>query len=145
VVAMVRHEVQRARIALKVQLGDDLPRVPADRIQLQQVVLNLLLNAIEATRDVGDRPRQVWVAARVDGGRHLRVEVRDTGIGFRPDARERVFETFYTTKHGGLGMGLSISRSIVEAHGGRMAASPHHPHGATFQFWLPLSGEETQA
>ena len=141
VVAMVRQELQRTHIALKTQLAEDLPAVPADRIQLQQVVLNLLLNAIEATREVQGRQRQIWIASRLDADRQVLVEVRDTGVGLGADARTRVFDTFYTTKQGGLGMGLSISRSIVEAHAGRMAAASNHPHGATFQFWLPLTDE----
>jgi signal transduction histidine kinase len=143
VIAMVRHELQRSGVALKTRLAEDLPLVPGDRVQLQQVVLNLILNAIEATREIEGPSRQVWVASRCESGDKVHVEVRDSGIGLAPDSRARVFEAFYTTKHSGLGMGLSISKSIVEAHGGRISAMPNSPHGAIFEFWLPLVPEDT--
>jgi C4-dicarboxylate-specific signal transduction histidine kinase len=143
VIAMVRHEVQRAGVSLRTRLAEELPAVPGDRVQLQQVVLNLILNAIEATREIEGRSRQVWVASRFERDKAVHVEVRDSGVGFAPDSQARVFETFYTTKPSGLGMGLSISRSIVEAHGGRISARPNSPHGAIFQFSLPLVSEDT--
>jgi signal transduction histidine kinase len=120
-----------------------LPAVPGDRVQLQQVVLNLMLNAIEATREIEGRTRQVWVTSGVEDGDKVHVRVRDSGVGLAPDSRARVFEAFYTTKHSGLGMGLSISKSIVEAHGGRISAMANSPHGAIVQFWLPLVSEDT--
>jgi signal transduction histidine kinase len=138
VMAMVRHELQRSGVSLKTRLADQLPTVPGDRVQLQQVVLNLMLNAIEATREIEGRSRQVSVASRFEAGKGVQVEVRDSGVGLTPDSRARVFEAFFTTKHSGLGMGLSICKSIVEAHGGRITAMPKAPHGAIFRFWLPL-------
>jgi PAS domain S-box-containing protein len=138
VIAMVRQELQRSGVSLKTRLAEALPVVPGDRVQLQQVVLNLVLNAIEATRDIEGRSRQVWVASRFEGGKHVHVEIRDSGVGLAGDSRARVFETFYTTKETGLGMGLSISKSIVEAHGGRISAKPNSPHGAIFEVSLPL-------
>lgn len=143
VIAMIRHELERSGVSLETRLAQELPAVPGDRVQLQQVVLNLILNAIEATREVEGRSRQVSVASRVEPSNAVHVEVRDSGIGLAPDSRARVFEAFYTTKQSGLGMGLSICRSIVEAHGGRISAMPNSPHGATFQFWLPLVSEDT--
>ena len=143
VMAMVRHELHRSGVSLKTRLAEELPAVPGDRVQLQQVVLNLILNAIEATREIEGRSRQVWVASRFERGKAVHVEVRDSGVGLAPDSQARVFETFYTTKPSGLGMGLSISRSIVEAHGGRISARPNSPHGAIFQFSLPLVSEDT--
>jgi signal transduction histidine kinase len=130
-------------VALETRLAEDLPLVPGDRVQLQQVVLNLILNAIEATREIEGPSRQVWVASRCENGDKVHVEVRDSGIGLAPDSQGRVFEAFYTTKQNGLGMGLSISKSIVEAHGGRISAMPNSPHGAIFEFWLPLVSEDT--
>ncbi|HUN94392.1 MAG TPA: PAS domain S-box protein [Burkholderiaceae bacterium] len=141
VITMIRHELHRAGVSLKVRL-DELPLIVADRVQLQQVVLNLLLNAIDATRGVEGRPRQVWVSSRREGDARVQVEVLDSGVGLAPGGRERLFEAFYTTKQTGLGMGLSISKSIVEAHGGSMAASANHPHGAIFRFELPLGSDE---
>jgi signal transduction histidine kinase len=108
-------------------------------VQLQQVVLNLILNAIEATREIEGRARQVLIASRVERGTDVHVEVRDSGVGLAPESRSRVFEAFYTTKQSGLGMGLSISRSIVEAHGGRISATANSPHGAILSFRLPLA------
>jgi signal transduction histidine kinase len=143
VIAMVRHELQRSGVSLKTRLAEELPAVPGDRVQLQQVVLNLILNAIEATREIEGRPRQVWVASRFEWDTAVHVEVRDSGVGFARDSQPRVFEAFYTTKPSGLGMGLSISRSIIEAHGGRISARPSAPHGAIFQFSLPLVSEDT--
>jgi signal transduction histidine kinase len=121
---------------VRTQLAEDLPRVRGDRVQLQQVLLNFIINAIEAMRDVGEEERELLVSSRnePDG---VSVEVRDTGPGFAPAALERVFEAFYTTKPSGLGLGLSICRSIIEAHNGRLWASATVPRGASFQFALP--------
>ncbi|MGZ9006118.1 MAG: ATP-binding protein, partial [Burkholderiales bacterium] len=109
-----------------------------DRVQLQQVLLNLILNAIEAMSAVNDRRRELTVISAQETG-HVVVEVRDSGIGFNQDGAERVFDAFYTTKPEGLGIGLSISRSIIEAHGGRLRAAPNQPHGAVFGFSLPVA------
>jgi C4-dicarboxylate-specific signal transduction histidine kinase len=137
VVALTRDELERAGIAHAVRLADNLPPVLGDRVLLQQVILNLILNAIDAMRGIEDRARVLRIESRLDPGREVRVEVRDTGRGLPSDAR--LFEAFYTTKAGGLGMGLSISRSIVESYGGRMHARPNEPEGAVFEFSLPTS------
>jgi hypothetical protein len=114
-------------VSLKTRLADELPAILGDRVQLQQVVLNLILNAIEGTREIEGRSRQVWIRSLFDGGKDVHVEVRDSGIGLTPDSRKRLFEAFYTTKKSGLGMGLSITKSIIEAHGGRISARPNSP------------------
>src|SRR5262249_2567724 len=140
VFVLVQPEVARHRIVLRTLLADDLPPVLGDRIQLQQVVLNLLSNAIEAMRDVADRQRKLVGNARrhgVDRDAGVLVSVQDEGVGFELANVDRLFEALYTTKPDGLGMGLSISRSIILAHGGRLWATPNAGHGATFQFVLP--------
>ena len=136
VIALTRTEAANNSVSVRTQLAEGLPRVQGDRVQLQQVLLNLIINAIEAMRDVGEEERELLISTRnePDG---VSVEVRDSGPGFAPAALERVFEAFYTTKPGGLGMGLSICRSIIEAHGGRLWASANLPRGASFQFALP--------
>jgi signal transduction histidine kinase len=115
--------------------------VAGDRVQLQQVLINLIMNAIEAMSGVRDRPRELTIVSGQDGPQAVRVEVRDSGTGLDPKGAERAFEAFYTTKAEGIGIGLSISRSIVEAHGGRLWASPNAPHGAVFRFSLPVTEE----
>ena len=136
VIALTRTEAANNSVSVRTQLAEGLPRVQGDRVQLQQVLLNLIINAIEAMRDVGEEERELLISTRnePDG---VSVEVRDSGPGFAPAALERVFEAFYTTKPGGLGLGLSICRSIIEAHNGRLWASPNVPRGASFQFALP--------
>jgi PAS domain S-box-containing protein len=136
VLGLVQPEVARHRILLRTSLADDLPPILGDRIQLQQVMLNLLTNAIEAMRDVADRSRELMVSA-VGAGTGVRVVVEDTGVGFERANVERLFQALYTTKPDGLGMGLSISRSIILSHGGRLWATPNASYGATFQFVLP--------
>jgi len=138
VVALSAGELQRARVVVRQELDDDLPTVPGDRVQLQQVVLNLLRNAADAMEDVDDRPRLVMVTTgRVDDG--VRLAVRDAGIGFGTDDPERLFQPFFTTKPEGMGMGLSVSRSIVERHRGQLRASANQGPGATFAFTLPTA------
>jgi PAS domain S-box-containing protein len=139
VLALTEHELRSQNIVLRTQLDRALPGVMGDRVQLQQVLLNLVLNAIDAMSDVHDRPRELTIVSRADGSNAVVVEVGDSGIGLDPDRVERVFEAFYTTKAEGLGIGLSISRSIVEAHRGRLWAAPNEPHGAVFRFSLPVS------
>jgi PAS domain S-box-containing protein len=136
VIALTRAEAANNGVSVRTQLTEGLPRVQGDRVQLQQVLLNLIINAIEAMRDVGEDERELFISTRnePDG---VSVEVRDSGPGFAPADLDRVFEAFYTTKPGGLGMGLSICRSIIEAHNGRLWASPNVPRGASFQFTLP--------
>ena len=138
VLALTEQELRSHGIVLETKLDSTLPQVRGDRVQLQQVLLNLILNAIEAMSAVNDRPRQLTIASAQDTGGAV-VEVRDSGIGFDQDGAERVFDAFYTTKAEGLGIGLSISRSIVEAHGGRLWAAPNQPHGAVFAFSLPAA------
>jgi len=136
VIALTRAEAANNSVSMRTQLAEGLPRVQGDRVQLQQVLLNLIINAIEAMRDVGEDERELLIGTRnePDG---VSVEVRDSGPGFAPAALERVFEAFYTTKPSGLGLGLSICRSIIEAHNGRLWASPNVPRGAIFGFIAP--------
>jgi PAS domain S-box-containing protein len=136
VVALTRTQAANNSVSVQTQLAQDLPRIQGDRVQLQQVLLNFVINAIEAMRDVGEEERELLISSRnePDG---VSVEVRDSGPGFAPAALERVFEAFYTTKPGGLGLGLSICRSIIEAHNGRLWASANVPRGAIFGFIAP--------
>ena len=141
VLALTERELRGHDIVLRTQLDRTLPRVAGDRVQLQQVLINLIMNAIEAMSGVRDRPRELTIVSGQDGPKTVTVEVRDSGTGLDPKGAERVFEAFYTTKAEGIGIGLSISRSIVEAHGGRLWASPNEPHGAVFRFSLPVTEE----
>jgi PAS domain S-box-containing protein len=140
-ILLVQSEVKGNRVSLQTRLAETLPPVWGDRIQLQQVMLNLLKNAIEALSGVGDGPRDLWVSAERSGSTEVVIAVRDTGPGLDPDSLDRMFDAFYTTKPGGLGMGLAISRSIVENHGGRLWATANVPRGAVFQFALPTGRE----
>ena len=162
VIAMARNVVQRNRVLLQTQLADDLPLILGDRVQLQQVILNLLINAIEAMSGVGEGPRELWVSSEkvseIPGEleekrlndkalaeaefTHVLVAVRDSGPGLDPKGLDRLFDAFYTTKPQGLGMGLAISHSIIEAHGGRLWAKANAPRGAIFQFALPIREEK---
>jgi C4-dicarboxylate-specific signal transduction histidine kinase len=137
VLALSSSELQRGRVIVRAELADDLSSVSGDRVQLQQVVLNLLLNASEAMSQVEDRPRQIVVRTDRDDGDGVRLTVQDAGVGFDPHNLERLFDAFYTTKSGGMGIGLSISRSIIESHHGRLWAAPNDGPGATFSFSLP--------
>jgi len=137
VVALSSRELLRSRAVLRVELADDLPPVAGDRVQLQQVILNLLLNAADAVRDVDDRPREMVIRTGRDDGDRVRLSVRDAGVGFEPGGVEKLFSAFYTTKAGGMGIGLSVSRSIVESHHGRLWATPNDGPGATFAFSIP--------
>jgi PAS domain S-box-containing protein len=144
VLAITEHELRSHDIVVRTDLASTLPRLAGDRVQLQQVLLNLILNAIEAMRAVHDRPRELTIVSRQDGPGAVLVEVRDSGTGLDPERAERVFEAFYTTKPEGIGIGLSISRSIIEAHGGRLSAGANAPHGAVFRFSLPVAEEAAQ-
>jgi signal transduction histidine kinase len=115
--------------------------VLGDRVQLQQVLINLVLNGIDAMTSNTDRPRSLLIRAHQPDADHVCVAVQDSGIGIDPADLDRLFHAFFTTKPGGMGMGLSISRSIIEAHGGRLWATAHVPHGAVFQFTLPIGSE----
>jgi signal transduction histidine kinase len=136
VVELTHGELVKNGVSVRTQLAEGLPVIQADRVQLQQVLLNLIINAIEAMCDVSEKERELLIATRDEPGGVL-VEVRDSGPGFTPAAVERVFEAFYTTKVGGLGLGLSVCRSIIEAHNGRLWASPNLPRGAVFRFITP--------
>src|SRR5262249_51528969 len=138
-VLLVGAEARRHAIVLEMALDAELPQVLGDRVQLQQVVLNLLMNAIEAMREVPRERRRLVARALIeqrDDGPLAVIAVEDTGVGFKAP-QTRLFDAFYTTKPGGLGMGLSISRSIIERHGGRLWATANQDHGATFHFALP--------
>jgi PAS domain S-box-containing protein len=137
VIALAEGEVRRNGVALHTDLAADLPPVLADRIQLQQVLLNLLLNGVEAMRAVTDRPRELIVRSQKEEADAMRIAVQDSGTGIDPQHLERIFTAFFTTKPAGLGMGLPISRSIIEAHGGRLWATPNVGPGVTMQFTLP--------
>ena len=139
VMTLVRGELTHHQIALRTDLADDLPLVRGDRVQLQQVVLNLVVNAIEAMALSDPGARALTIQTRRDGAGRVMLGVRDSGPGLGPDDLERIFAMFYTTKRGGMGMGLSVSRSIVEAHGGRLLAVPSVSRGAVFQLSLPVA------
>jgi C4-dicarboxylate-specific signal transduction histidine kinase len=137
VIALSLSELQRNRVILRTKLADDLPLVTGDRVQLQQVVLNLLRNASDAMSPVNDRPRHMVITTEREEGDRVRLNVQDAGVGLDPQAMDRLFEAFYTTKNEGMGMGLSISRSIIERHHGRLWAAPNDGPGATFSFSIP--------
>jgi signal transduction histidine kinase len=141
VIAMSLSRLQSNRVILRSELADDLPPITGDRVQLQQVILNLLRNASDAMSDVQDRPRQLVIRTEREEGDRVRVTVQDTGVGLEPQGADRLFEAFYTTKSGGMGIGLSVSRSIIESHQGRLWAAPNDGPGATFSFSIPCEPE----
>lgn len=137
-VALVRSEISRGNLVLRIDSAPDATPVPGDRVQLQQVLLNLIMNAIEAQSEVVSRPRELVIETRRENGASMAVAVRDNGVGLKPGLSDQIFEAFFTTKPKGMGLGLSICRSIIEAHGGYLSASSNPNHGATFRFVLPL-------
>jgi signal transduction histidine kinase len=137
VMRLVQGELENRGVSSRPELAEDLPRILADRIQLRQVILNLIMNAVEAMVSVSDRARVLAVRSEKHGDEGVLVEVEDSGIGIASEDMDRIFETFFTTKSEGMGMGLSICRSIVESHGGRISASRAKPHGSVFQVVLP--------
>jgi len=137
VIALCRSELQWARVTVQADLADALPPVTGDRVQLQQVILNLVLNGSEAMSKVEDRPRQLVIQTEADEGDRVRLTVRETGAGFAAQDGERLFDAFYTTKSSGIGIGLSVSRSIIESHGGPLWGAPNDGPGATFAFSIP--------
>ena len=143
VVALVQRELFGHRVPLRMDLSPALPMVLADRVQLQQVIINLVMNGIEAMQLVSDRPRQLVIGSQQDHAHYVLVTVKDSGVGITDENVDRLFTAFFTTKSGGMGMGLSICRSIIEAHGGRLWASRNVGPGATFQFTLPSYQETT--
>ena len=140
-ISLLRHETHRHNISLRTELDADVPSVRADRVQLQQVILNLVMNAIESTASVDREPKRLLIQSTLPRPGELHVSVTDTGPGIDAEHAERLFAPFFTTKPQGIGMGLSISRSIIEAHGGRLWAEKNKPHGAVFQFVLPTRSQ----
>jgi signal transduction histidine kinase len=141
VVALTRREMTNNRVSIQTQFADGLPLVQGDRVQLQQVVLNLIINAVEAMTEMSEGSRQLLIGTRKEGSDELLVTVQDSGPGLHPDSLDNLFDAFYTTKPDGMGMGLPICQSIVEAHGGRLWTGSNDGPGATFQFTLPIHGE----
>lgn len=140
VLELVRSEIRKSQILLRTELASDLPLLTGDRVQVQQVILNLIMNAIEALTEVDAETRELLVSAAADESK-ITVSVRDSGIGVPLATLDTIFDAFYTTKPNGMGMGLAISRSIIEAHGGTVYAAPNFPHGTVFGFTLPLDAK----
>jgi PAS domain S-box-containing protein len=137
VIALSQSELERNRVITRTELADQLPAVTGDRVQLQEVILNLVRNASDAMSTVADRPRQLLIKTETNEGDQVRLSVQDAGVGFDPEAMKKLFEAFYTTKNDGMGIGLSVSRSIIESHHGRLWATPNDGPGATFSFSIP--------
>jgi C4-dicarboxylate-specific signal transduction histidine kinase len=141
VIALVQRELIGHRVTLRTELAPALPMILGDRVQLQQVIINLVMNGIEAMQSVTDRPRELVIRSGQDETKHVLVSVTDCGVGIAAKNADHLFNPFFTTKSTGMGMGLSICRSIMEAHGGRLWATANVPHGATFQFTLPMTAD----
>jgi PAS domain S-box-containing protein len=141
VMTLVQRELSSHEVSLRTELASALPMILADRIQLQQVMINLVMNGIEAMQSVTDRPRELMIRSRQDDTQQVLVSVTDCGVGIAAENADRLFNAFFTTKASGMGMGLSICRSIIEAHGGRLRATSNVPHGAAFQFTLPVNAD----
>ena len=139
VIVLVQGELRSHQVSLQMELAPTLPTVLGDRVQLQQVIINLVMNGIEAMQSVTDRLRELVIQSHQDETEQVLVSVTDCGVGISAEDRGRLFDAFFTTKSSGLGMGLSMCRSIMEAHGGRLWATANLPHGATFLFTLPAS------
>ena len=137
VVGLTRDEVRRKNVALKTELAKGLPPVTGDRVQLQQVLLNLIMNGVDAMSALEGRPRELVIKAKNDEDGQVRVDVRDSGVGLDAESIQKIFDPFYSTKPTGMGMGLSISRSIIQNHGGRIWATPNDGPGTTFHFTVP--------
>jgi PAS domain S-box-containing protein len=143
IIALVQRELFSHRVSLRMELAPTLPMILGDRVQLQQVIINLVMNGIEAMQSVTDRPRELVIRSHQDETDRVLVTVMDTGAGISAENADRLFNAFFTTKSSGMGMGLSICRSIMEAHDGRLWATANVPHGATFQFTLPVNADTT--
>jgi len=139
VIALSRSELERNGVITRTEFADALPMVTGDRVQLQQVILNLLRNGSDAMSTVDDRQRELLLKTEVDEGDRVRLSVRDVGIGIDAETLDRMFHTFYTTKDEGMGIGLSVSRSIIESHRGRLWATPNDGPGATFSLSIPCA------
>jgi signal transduction histidine kinase len=142
VIALVERELSSHRISLRTDLASSLPTILGDRVQLQQVIINLVMNGIEAMQPITDRSREMLIRSGHDEAGRVHVSVTDCGVGISAENANRLFNAFFTTKSGGMGMGLSICRSIVEAHEGHLSASPNEGPGTTFQFVLPSHPRE---
>jgi signal transduction histidine kinase len=137
ILALMHGQLESHQVELKTELVRQLPQVAANRVQLQQVILNLAMNAVEAMDTVSGRPRVLRICSETHNPAGVLLTVEDSGTGIDPDNINRIFDAFFTTKSTGMGMGLSICRSIIEAHGGRLTAARAHPHGSVFQVFLP--------
>jgi PAS domain S-box-containing protein len=140
IIALLRNEARRYSISILTDFDTDLPKVMADSVQVQQVIMNLIMNSIDAMKDI-DQTRELSIQSRRSEDRQLTISVIDTGVGLPPQQTNQIFDAFFTTKSHGLGMGLRISRSIVESHGGRLWAADNSPRGASFSFTLPIRVE----
>ena len=137
--AFLREDAARDKIALRTELAKDLPWVEGDRVQLQQVLQNLVTNGMDAMGGVTGSCRELWISTTQETPDEIVVRVKDSGVGLSPEVIDRIFQPFFTTKPQGIGMGLSISRSIIESHGGHLAAMQNPAEGAVFQFTLPVN------
>jgi signal transduction histidine kinase len=144
VVSLTHGEVVKNGVTVQTQLPEGLPLIQGDRVQLQQVILNLIINAVEAMSDMSEGSRELVISSAKDASGGVVVAVQDSGPGLNPEGFDRIFDAFYTTKTGGMGMGLSVCRSIVEQHGGFMWASRKPGPGAIIQFTLPVERTEHQ-
>jgi signal transduction histidine kinase len=142
ILALVRSELRAQQVLVRTELGKNLPDVVADRVQLQQVLLNLIVNASEAMASITDRPRTLDIKSDFHDGGKILVTVADSGSGIDPQHGDRIFDAFFSTKSSGMGMGLSICRSIVESHGGRLWVSPGVSHGAIFHVLIPINADQ---
>ena len=140
-IGLTQRELFSHQVSLRMELVPALPMILGDRVQLQQVIINLVMNGIEAMQSVTDQPREILIRSRQDEKQLVLVSVTDCGVGISVENADRLFNAFFTTKSSGMGMGLSICRSIMEAHGGRLWATANVPHGATFQFTLPVNAD----
>jgi C4-dicarboxylate-specific signal transduction histidine kinase len=139
VIALVQRELFSQKVSVRTEFAPALPMILGDRVQLQQVIINLVMNGIEAMQSVTDRPRELVIRSRQDETQQVLVSVADCGVGISAENADRLFTAFFTTKSSGMGMGLSICRSIIEAHGGQLWAIPCEPQGALFQFTIPAT------
>jgi signal transduction histidine kinase len=142
-ISLVRHEAQRNKVVLRTELEPGVPSVSGDRVQLQQVILNLTMNGIESVAHLDHEPRWVMIRSTRSNNGELLVSVEDTGLGIEAEHAERLFAPFFTTKPQVIGMGLPICRSIIEAHAGRLWAAKNEPRGAVFHFMLPAKATST--
>jgi signal transduction histidine kinase len=143
ILGLMRSELRRQEISIEIELSADARVVVGDRVQLQQVILNLIMNAIEGMSATACQPRVLNLSSQNDQTGYTLISIADTGVGFDPTVSDRIFEPFFSTKPEGIGMGLSICRSIVDAHGGRLWASPNSPYGSIFCFTVPRPANGT--